>query len=163
VKKENRYYYFGYGLNTNKSSMAQRCPDALSLGSSALFDWQFRFAYHADVVRTPGAKVSGVLWSITERCLESLDRLEGYPTYYERCIVPVVHNNQVYDSLVYYMTPGNADCPPPEYYWQMLQTGYREHGVTQRQLWQALEKSYTVEQRADPNAQVSDKHTTIVH
>jgi len=137
----NRHYYFSYGMNTNRSSMAVRCPDAISLGAAALYDWSFRFAYHADVVPCSGAKTVGVLWSITDRCLESLDRLEGYPTYYDRRTVTVVHGNQKYQSLVYYMNPGEQNSPPSDTYWRMLHEGYRDHDVSRRQLWQALETS----------------------
>jgi gamma-glutamylcyclotransferase (GGCT)/AIG2-like uncharacterized protein YtfP len=145
IMNMNKHYYFAYGMNTNIESMNRRCPDAVSLGSASLNDWRFRFAYHADVVVETGEKTVGVLWLITDRCLESLDRLEGYPDYYQRKIVPVQYHNQIYDSLVYYMTPGNENGPPPDSYWQMLQRGYRDHNVSQRQLWRALNNSYDYE------------------
>lgn len=138
----NKHYYFAYGMNTNRESMARRCPDAKSLGAAALYDWGFRFAYHADIVPTQGERTVGVLWEITDRCSASLDQLEGYPNYYDRKIVSVIYRNQQYDSLVYYMTPGSAECPPPENYWRMLREGYREHNVSSRQLWDAVRRSY---------------------
>lgn len=140
-----QHYYFAYGANTNLDSMARRCPAAVSMGSAALFDWRLRFAYHADVVPVLGQRVSGVLWRLTDQCLASLDQFEGYPDYYERTTVPVVHHNTVYHSLVYYMTPGHEECPPSEHYWRTLLTGYQHNNVTQRQLWQALQRSYGVD------------------
>jgi gamma-glutamylcyclotransferase (GGCT)/AIG2-like uncharacterized protein YtfP len=136
-----KYYYFGYGMNTNIDSMARRCPSARSLGSAVVNDWQFRFAYHADVVPKVGARTVGVLWEITDECLSSLDILEGYPSYYQRKIVPVTYRNRQYDSIMYYMMPGNQESPPPQNYWKMLMEGYIEHNVSRRQLWTALENS----------------------
>lgn len=137
----NKHYYFGYGMNTNKSGMAQRCPAAVSVGAGALYDYEFRFAYHADVVPTVGAKTVGVLWEITDKCLESLDRLESYPTYYDRKIVPVLHNNKIYDAWVYFMHPGNYEAAPGTSYWDCLIEGYKEHDVSARQLHAALRRS----------------------
>jgi gamma-glutamylcyclotransferase (GGCT)/AIG2-like uncharacterized protein YtfP len=138
----NKYFYFGYGMNTNQASMKLRCPNARVLGSAALYDWEFRFAYHADVLPKSGEKTVGVLWEITDECLTSLDALEGYPTYYDRKLVKVIHHNKEYESLVYYMTPGEVECPPPESYWRMLHEGYGEHNVSKRQLWTAIKRSY---------------------
>ena len=58
--------YFSYGMNTNRSGMAQRCPGALILGHARLIDYSFRFATHADVVKCKGAYVDGVLWAVDE-------------------------------------------------------------------------------------------------
>ena len=58
--------YFAYGMNTNRSEMAQRCPGALSLGHARLVDRIFRFATHADVVKCRGSYVDGVLWTIDD-------------------------------------------------------------------------------------------------
>jgi gamma-glutamylcyclotransferase (GGCT)/AIG2-like uncharacterized protein YtfP len=133
-----KHYYFGYGMNTNKHGMANRCPDAVALGAAMLPDYDFRFAYHADVVQKPGAKTVGVLWELTDRCLTSLDRLEGYPIYYDRVIAPVIYRDKVYDSIVYVMTPGNQLAEPSPGYWDMLVEGYTEFDVSKRQLHRAL-------------------------
>jgi len=130
-------YYFGYGMNTNLAGMRRRCPEATSLGHALLRDWRFRFAYHADVVPAQGALVHGVLWKITPECLRSLDRLEGYPHYYDRVVVPVEHRGRTVQALVYTMQPGNPDGHPGQHYWDSLVQGYREHGVPQSQLVRA--------------------------
>lgn len=134
----NKHFYFGYGLNTNKSSMAQRCPAAVSVGSAALYDYDFRFAYHADIVPKLDAKTVGVLWEITDECLNSLDRLESYPTYYDRKIVPIQCDNKIYDAWVYFMQPGSHEAAPHDGYWNCLVEGYCEHNVSTRQLHRAL-------------------------
>jgi len=135
------YLYFAYGLNTNLDSMGNRCPAALSLGHAILPNYQYRFSRHADVVPDPDSDVQGVLWDITEDCLESLDILEGYPDYYERKTVDVLHGGQVKQALVYYMTPGLADAPPSQGYLDMVVEGFQQHGVDTKQIFDALESS----------------------
>lgn len=131
-------YYFGYGLNTNRSSMRQRCPAAQSLGHALLRDHQFRFAHHADVVQHSGALVHGVLWVVTAECMQSLDRLESYPHYYDRKIVSVEHRGRHYDAWMYTMQPGHELAEPHGGYWSSLITGYSEHSVPNSQLYRAL-------------------------
>ena len=104
--------------------------------------YQFKFNIHADVVSKSGSKTNGVLWEITDECLDSLDRLEGYPTYYTRIIVPILYQNKIYDSWVYTMTSKDSFSPPSVNYWQCLLEGYKEHDVNTRQLHEALKLSY---------------------
>jgi gamma-glutamylcyclotransferase (GGCT)/AIG2-like uncharacterized protein YtfP len=150
--KQNKHFYFGYGMNTNIGGMRKRCPAAISMGSSVLYDHDFRFAYHADVVPCGGHKVAGVLWEITDQCLASLDRLESChvnpdgsfaaTSYYARKIVPILYCGAYYDAWVYYMMPGNIEHPPGQSYWDCLMTGYKKHNVSRRQLHLALQSSY---------------------
>jgi gamma-glutamylcyclotransferase (GGCT)/AIG2-like uncharacterized protein YtfP len=133
--------YFAYGMNTNLASMRERCPTARCLGYAQLLDFGFRFATHADVVPKPGSVVHGVMWELEIEDLRSLDLLEGYPHYYERDAFPVRFQGQVYDTIVYYMTPGFADTPPPESYLRMLEQGYEENLVPQSQIWEAFERT----------------------
>ena len=137
----NKHYYFAYGMNTNRLWMKSRCPAAISIGSAMLANYEFRFAYHADVVPKLGAKTVGVLWELTDKCLASLDRLESYPTYYDRVIVPIIHRDRVYNGWVYTMQPGNLENPPGDGYWDCLMEGYKEHNVSRRQLHTALNHS----------------------
>ena len=131
--------YFAYGMNTNSSEMAYRCQQARSLGPAELEDHEFRFATHADIVELPGAVVCGVLWEITDQCLASLDRLEGYPTYYDRKTVTVTdqEGNKV-DAITYYMVGGNPDSLPSDGYLLMLYEGYAEHDVRAYQIVDAI-------------------------
>lgn len=134
-----KLYYFGYGMNTNKSGMATRCPGAVSLGHAVLPEHEFRFAYHADILVNPEFETHGVLWEIDEQHLASLDQLEGYPFYYLRKTVPVIHNNNTIDAIVYYMVDGHMDCEPTESYYSTVLQGYHEHNVPHHQLIEAIE------------------------
>jgi gamma-glutamylcyclotransferase (GGCT)/AIG2-like uncharacterized protein YtfP len=137
--------YFAYGMNTNRSGMAQRCPGALSLGHARLIDYSFRFARHADVVKCKSSFVDGVLWVIDNYHLVSLDGLEGYPFYYNRRKLRVAHNDRVVMAETYYMQPGNLDALPAQHYFDMVVEGYREHNVPLDQLYNNVYESTSFE------------------
>lgn len=133
------YLYFAYGMNTNVDGMAGRCPRAVSHGHAVLLNHAFRFSGPADVVKAQGSNVDGVLWTITEECLRSLDTLEGYPYYYNRRYLTVVHQGRLVKALTYFMNPGHTDGPPSQGYFDMVEEGYKIHGVPTEQLYNALE------------------------
>lgn len=130
--------YFAYGMNTNLSQMASRCPDAVSLGKAVLYGHEFRFARHADIIENPNFNTHGVLWEITPDCELALDALEGYPTYYLKKMVNVFHNGIVIKAMTYYMTGDNIDEYPSDGYLEMLMDGYKEHNVDNTQLYSSL-------------------------
>jgi gamma-glutamylcyclotransferase (GGCT)/AIG2-like uncharacterized protein YtfP len=131
-------YYFAYGMNTNLGSMRQRTPTSVSMGRAELKDFEFRFAYHADVVPSPGRTVDGVLWSVDADGLQSLDLLEGYPTYYDRIQVTVSCQQKEYTAWVYVMTPGQELDLPSERYRDLLMEGYTQHGIPINQILEGI-------------------------
>lgn len=135
------HLYFAYGANTNLESMSRRCPAARSLGAVVLEDYQFRFCYHADVVESSGSRCHGVLWQVTDECLASLDRFEGYPDYYDRREVEIVYCGDRITAWVYVMTGQPEQCPPSDDYLRTLTVGYEEHGIGDLQLVEALDSS----------------------
>jgi gamma-glutamylcyclotransferase (GGCT)/AIG2-like uncharacterized protein YtfP len=126
--------YFAYGMNTNPAEMAHRCSGAVSLGHARLVNHSFRFAQHADVEPCDGSYVDGVLWEITDEHLRALDLLEGYPHYYNRVVSSVIHGARTFHVLVYRMQPGHPDSEPTRGYYNLIQEGYRAHGVPTEQL-----------------------------
>ena len=129
------YYYFAYGMNTNKYEMALRCPNAKSLGPAVLFDHVFEFRNHADVRHTVGSTVHGALWEITDECLEALDILEGYPHYYTRKEDLVAHEELgAIEAIFYHMNDQEGLSAPSEIYYDMVEEGYKEHNINTRVL-----------------------------
>ena len=135
--------YFAYGMNTNRAEMAQRCPGAMSLGHARLVDRIFRFATHADVVKCKGSYVDGVLWTIDDFHLNALDRLEGYPYYYNRRRLRVAHDNRIVMAETYYMQPGNLDSLPSQGYFDMVFEGYNQHNIPLDQVYNSVYESST--------------------
>jgi len=137
-----KYLYFAYGMNTNLDSMTQRCPEAEGLGPAELVDYELEFAHHCNVKYKAGTRVPGLLWSITERDLDSLDITEGYPYYYTRLGAVVEHAGETKLAIVYTMTGATEPASPTEHYWNLVQTGYQENQISQRELIRALNNSY---------------------
>lgn len=134
--------YFAYGMNTNRLGMTNRCPEARPMGPATLLGHRFRFAGPADVQVDRRHDVQGVLWEITDKCLASLDQLEGYPAFYNRKWAQVRHNTEVVNAMVYYMQPGHRNGLPGQGYWHCVLEGYRDFGLSTTQLNSALPKNH---------------------
>jgi len=142
-----KHFYAAYGMNTEPSAMAFRTSTSVPIGRGLIRDHAFRFAIHADVYPQPGAVTHVVLWEIDDAGLASLDAREGYPTYYDRKIVDVECGGQIYQAIMYYMTPGHIEQPPYESYYNMLTSGYSTFDVPLSQIEDALEAAYVSEDR----------------
>jgi len=123
--------------------MAFRTSTSVPIGRGLIRDHAFRFAIHADVYPQPGAVTHVVLWEIDDAGLASLDAREGYPTYYDRKIVDVECGGQIYQAIMYFMTPGHTEQPPHESYYDMLTNGYTTFGLPLSQIEDALDSAYS--------------------
>jgi gamma-glutamylcyclotransferase (GGCT)/AIG2-like uncharacterized protein YtfP len=85
--------------------------------------------------------VDGVLWTIDNFHLNSLDHLEGFPHYYNRRALRVAHEDRVVPAETYFMQPGNLDNLPGQGYFDMVVEGYREHQVPTEQLFNSVYES----------------------
>lgn len=132
-------YYFAYGMNTDPTAMSERLAKSdrvpFAIGAAVLEDWQFRFAYYADVQPKDGSKVEGVLWSISKEHLKALDAREGFPYYYNRKIVKVKVNDLEVSAWVYFMQEGEPTAPPSQNYLDMLIRGYNTYGADLAQVY----------------------------
>ena len=100
-----RSSYFAYGSNLDAEVMKIRCPEAAGVSPACLADWRIVPRGFADIEKAAGNAVYGALYSVTARDLESLDRCEGAPEFYERRAVQVVDQAGVYRrAWVYTMT-----------------------------------------------------------
>jgi hypothetical protein len=127
-------YYFAYGMNTNIGEMASRCPKAINLGRCTLTGFELKFRLHADIDEVVGSEMEGVLWDITEECEQALDRLEGYPFYYDKVEVVVipdttVDNNTHICAMAYIMDTKGAEEAPSTGYEDCLIEGYTANGL----------------------------------
>ena len=127
-------YYFAYGMNTNIAEMSSRCPKAINLGKCILKGFELRFRLHADIDPVANSEMEGVLWDITEDCERALDRLEGYPFYYDKIEVVVnptklVRNMSHIMAMAYTMTRKGPEEHPGISYEQCLFEGYTANGL----------------------------------
>lgn len=127
-------YYFAYGMNTNISEMSSRCPKAVNLGRCTLTGFELKFRLHADIDEVVDSEMEGVLWDITEECEQALDRLEGYPYYYDKIEIVVnpidpVNNNSHIVAMAYIMTSKGLEEAPSINYEDCLIEGYTANGL----------------------------------
>lgn len=134
-------FMFSYGMNTDVHQMANRAPTSIPIGRGVVRDHAFRFALHADVYPQIGTDTYGVLWEMDDAGLCAIDRLEGYPYYYNRKLVTVEANGTTYQAIMYFMTPGHPERQPDKGYYNMLVRGYTTFNVPMEQIESALERS----------------------
>ena len=75
-------YYIAYGSNLSVEQMKVRTPDAVIVGTATLKDWRLLFRQYATIEKCKGYSVPVLIWKISERDEKSLDRYEGFPTFY---------------------------------------------------------------------------------
>jgi len=127
-------------MNTNLQQMAQRCPDAESLGRVRLKDHKLMFKTFCDAVVSPGNTMECVLWSITDGCEQALDGLEGYPDFYGKKEVTVRYNKQPIRAMIYYMTDFYRSGLPSSGYLKMVTEGYIDHDLNVDQIYNAIDE-----------------------
>ena len=133
-------YYIAYGSNLSESQMAYRCPTAKVVGTSTLKDWRLSFDGPASIERFEGYEVPVLIWDIQPEDERSLDRYEGYPSYYRKEMLKVEVNGEILDAMVYIMNTDKERIPSQGYY-QVLERGYERFGFDKRILEQALLES----------------------
>ena len=141
--------YFAYGSNIDLNQMRHRCPDARVMDKVILPDYELLFRGYAGsglatIKPKKGGTVHGLLWKITSLCERSLDQYEGFPRLYDK------QNVEVRDSqgrsvpvMVYVMVEGQYLRPatPSHFYYQGIRDGYRQNGLPEEALGEALEQA----------------------
>ena len=138
--------YIAYGSNMVKEQMAHRCPGAMLIGIGYLPNHRLEFYLHATVERTRahGAKVPVAVWEISEEDERSLDRYEGFPTYYtkHRRLVVMDDGTELW-GMVYIMNMIRPQ-PPTSAYYNGIHNAYMKLGLRseiERVLEPALQRS----------------------
>ena len=133
--------YFAYGMNTNLTQMAARCPGAVCLGPAWINNYALVFRHFADIEPEVDSYCDGVLWEITEDNLVALDALEGYPYHYTRFSVVVNTDHGSGTALVYQMVDQSFEQPPSNHYFLTVYEGYEQNSVDTHQLIETVEKT----------------------
>lgn len=141
----NSEIYFAYGSNINLHQMAMRCPEAVALRNVTLqgYELSFRGSGVATIIPKTGAKVQGVLWSITPKCEQALDVYEGFPRlYYKESVVVKDKHNTGYRAMVYIMSHEFARevAEPPATYFSGIMQGYKQNGLNTHSLIEAVSR-----------------------
>ena len=123
--------YIAYGSNMVKAQMATRCPHAKLIGMGYLPNYRLEFYLHATVERSrakgPGVPVA--VWEIDEVDERSLDRYEGYPSYYTKRKARVrMNDGSEIEGMVYIMNLIRPQPPVPHYY-NAIADAYTDLGI----------------------------------
>lgn len=106
--------YFAYGSNINLEQMEHRCPDAQLVGPVTLqnYELQFRGSGFATVSPKKGSVVHGLLWKLTPKSEQALDRYEGYPRHYTKEQVSVRTTDDAAVSVMAYIMAEPMSASP---------------------------------------------------
>ena len=124
--------YIAYGSNMVQEQMAYRCPNAKLIGMGYLPNHRLEFYLHATVERSqakgPGVPVA--VWEIDEQDEKSLDRYEGFPTYYTKHRRKVIMNDgSEIEGMVYIMKLIRPTIPRASYY-DAIANAYDDLGLS---------------------------------
>ena len=75
-------FYFAYGSNMNPDRIRERIPGARLVGKATIKGWRLVERLYADIDRSFGGRVEGVLYLVTPSEVARLDAYEGYPRVY---------------------------------------------------------------------------------
>ncbi len=138
--------YIAYGSNMVQEQMAVRCPDAKLIGTGYISGARLEFYLHATVEKTGDMRnrVPVAVWEINDRDERSLDRYEGYPSYYikERWPVRMSDGSEI-EGMIYLMKM-IRQSPPHTQYYDGIANAYRRLGLSSQiktVLKPALERS----------------------
>ena len=129
-----RFNYLAYGSNMDTARMKARCPGARLIGGAKLPGYRLVERLYADIEPAEGRSVRGVLWSVTEADVASLDRHEGVAAgVYRRGVYAVEFAGRTLGAYCYEMTDrtrlvrDGAAYPP--WYEAVCRRGAEAHGV----------------------------------
>ena len=137
--------YIAYGSNINLEQMEFRCPNSSVVGTSEIKDFELEFRGVATIVPKKGATVPVLIWELDNRDLPTLNKYEGFPSFYRQEKMSFEMDGRAYEGMAYLMNRGTISPPSQQYYNTILQ-GYRENGLDESYLQTALENSLRQEQ-----------------
>ena len=145
-------YYIAYGSNLNVRQMLMRCPDSRMIGTATIPDYRLMFkgsktGSYLTIEKAPGYKVPVGVWEVSAWDEKSLDRYEGYPSFYykKELVLPItgirsgkIRRRKVF---VYIMHEDRQLGVPTNFYMRTCMEGYYNFGFDYEYLLQAYEYS----------------------
>ena len=127
--------YIAYGSNLNIEQMSWRCPTATIWGKGILKDWTLIFRSmrgpaYATIKKDAGSNVPVVVWEIDRRSEFSLDRYEGYPSFYHKEDIEVtMDNGEAITGMAYIMNQQAVPGIPSKSYVRTIMEGYLDNNL----------------------------------
>ena len=128
-----RKYYIAYGSNLDVDQMLQRCPDAVTIGSSTIDGYKLVFRGNsrsgvATIEPSEGDSVPVGIWVISPSDEDALDWYEGFPRLYVKQMFTLPVRGKMVKAMAYIMAPGHAVSPPSSRYLNIILDGYQDFG-----------------------------------
>jgi len=138
--------YIAYGSNMDEGQMAFRCPGAKLRGVSVIENYRLIFkgsktGAYATIEKEEGQKVPVVVWEIEPTDEHSLDRYEGFPTFYYKEWMELDLDGEKVQGMAYMMDQDRKLGQPSYHYYKTLQDAYERFGFDKTILEKALEDS----------------------
>ena len=125
--------YIAYGSNMDEGQMAHRCPTARLLGQTEVEGYRLLFkgsltGAYATIEPQEGGRVPALVWEIGEADEASLDRYEGFPSFYYKKDLTVRLDGQEVTAMVYIMDERRQKGEPSGAYYGVLERAYEKFG-----------------------------------
>ena len=135
--------YIAYGSNMDEGQMAHRCPTARLLGQTEVEGYRLLFkgsltGAYATIEPQEGGRVPVLIWEIGEADEASLDRYEGFPSFYYKKDLTVSLGGQEVTAMVYIMDERRRPGEPSGAYYGVLERAYQKFGFPMGILQAAL-------------------------
>ncbi len=113
----------------NQVQMKERCPTARLLGMAQLCEYRLAFTIFspsrkcgcADVIPDSTESVYGLLYEVSEKDMQALDKYEGHPVYYKRVSLVVEYNQSEIVAQTYQVVAKQNGLYPSSHYLGLIQ------------------------------------------
>lgn len=155
--------YIAYGSNMDERQMAFRCPEAELLGTGLLEGWRLMFkgsktGAYATIEKEKGLTVPILLWRISDKDEERLDRYEGFPSFYYKRTIQATRTGANDEDLgktrgmVYIMHEERKLGVPSIHYLEVLAKAYEKFGFDEEILGEAYDYSDREPEKVPPES-----------
>ena len=156
-------YYLAYGSNLNIAQMRHRCHTAKVVGTAEIKGYELLFkgsgtGAYLTIEKAQGKLVPVAVWEVGKYDELSLDRYEGYPSFYYKTDMTVelretqTQRKRKVNAFVYIMHEDRKLGIPSRFYVRTCLEGYRTFGFDESKLYTAIYESRV---RSDENGGIN--------
>ena len=121
--------------------MKRRCPTAEFVGTSVIKSYRLAFRGCATIEPVSEASVPVGIWIIDQNAEKALDRYEGFPVYYRKEYMSIALDGKEITAMVYIMNENmRSYSSPTDSYFNIVIQGYRDAGLDEKYLYEALNR-----------------------
>ena len=127
-------FYFAYGSNMNPDRIRERIPNARVAATGFILGWRLKERLYADIERSRGGRVCGVLYLLNRTEILHLDTYEGFPRVYG-CVEldAYIDRDHKVPAFTYTLTDEARKAREgqsyPEHYRLVCSAGAQWHGI----------------------------------